>query len=465
MNRSRRFLDRFTQSLLTTLCVPIHSAGRYFPSFSSSLDTESMSSLSSSVVAVSGGRKHPRDVEGALSESKNTPKKPKLTLECIDLTGQEAEHSHTYDRKEDDSQLKDEDHDNERSDSPDRPSSPRPQNLFTTASSLASPSASATKRGRPRKSSVLATLPPPAYPAAGTSSEATAAMIAPDTSLTLSMPPPPPAYDLIYQPSSLSSLTAPSSVMPPAAETPSSLSLPFSSSPASASGDVCQFCQDLIYHLFSAHQLECMGLDDAERQQRKAWRKRNRDRRHLDKKAAASVISPSRPPPSPSSSLSSQHYAASTPARSGGKKSRPTPASSTSSSSKKPSRRVQGEISPTVGLVKATSLFPLQPDDIMKKVGYQLGKKGDDEEDPSRKPVYVVEAVRSRRFNREILQYEYELKWEGWPESDNTVRKRIQYALERRQMFKCCLSTLILFGSDDCPFSSGSVLAILVVQS
>jgi hypothetical protein len=48
-------------------------------------------------------------------------------------------------------------------------------------------------------------------------------------------------------------------------------------------------------------------------------------------------------------------------------------------------------------------------------VGYDLD--GDDAEAVANKKVYEVEAVRSRRFNKRTLQYEYELKWLGWPEA------------------------------------------------
>lgn len=52
---------------------------------------------------------------------------------------------------------------------------------------------------------------------------------------------------------------------------------------------------------------------------------------------------------------------------------------------------------------------------LLKAVGYDLD--GDDAETVKNKKVYEVEAVRSRRFNRDTLQYEYEIKWLGWPES------------------------------------------------
>ncbi len=62
---------------------------------------------------------------------------------------------------------------------------------------------------------------------------------------------------------------------------------------------------------------------------------------------------------------------------------------------------------------------PIKSMRLLKQVGYDL----DDEEHRAaamKKRVWEVEAVRGRRFNRETLQYDYEIKWLGWPESDNT---------------------------------------------
>lgn len=156
----------------------------------------------------------------------------------------------------------------------------------------------------------------------------------------------------------------------------------------------CRYCQFICRARLTVHENLCANRTFAERAAHLAAQEKRRTARDSAAAADSTAAAPAMP--------------------------RPPPSRSPALAPKKPRR---SKISPSdrVGLVKGVSSFPLVQSAMMQKVGYTLGS-GD--KDAASKLVYEVEAIRSRRFNEETLQYEYLVKWLGWSEEDNSVRHR-----------------------------------------